>query len=279
MSFDASVRDLEAVVEAAGLKKFALCGNSFGTAVAMAYAARHPERVTRMVFFGGFSRGRLVRDPSPQSVQRAELWIELIEKGWGTEEPAFRQLFTLLFAPGGTPEQWSWFTESMRHAATPANAARLSREIQRVDVQHLAPRVRCPVLLMHSRHDAVVAHEEGRHTAGLIPGAEFVTLESRNHIIVPNEPAWPQVVSELRRFLRAESEHFFAGLTPRELDVLERIALGRSNEEIARDLGLSEKTVRNATTNVYAKIGVKSRAQAVALARDAGLGAVGQTSR
>lgn len=278
LSFEACVRDMEAVVDAAGLKRFSICANSFGTTVAMAYAARHPDRVARMVFFGAFSRGRLVRDSSPESAERAELLIRLIEKGWGTEEPAFRQFFTLLFAPGGTPEQWTWFTESMRRAGSPANAARLSREIQRVDVRRLAPRIRCPVLLMHSRHDAVVVHDEGRYTAGLIPGAEFVTLESRNHIILSNEPAWSQVVSELRRFLGDDSAQVFAGLTPREREVLERIARGRSNEEIAQDLGLSEKTVRNATTNVYAKIGVKSRAQAVALARDAGLG-TGQTSR
>lgn len=274
LSFEACVRDMEAVVDAAGLERFAVCGNSFGTAIAIAYAARHPERVERMVFFGAFCRGRLVRDPSAESASRAELLIRLIETGWGTEEPAFRQVFTSLFIPGGTPEQWRWFTESMRLAAMPANAARLSRSIQHLDVQQLATQVRCPTLLLHCRRDAVVAYEEGQHTAGLIPGAEFVTLDSQNHIILAHEPAWQQVVAELRRFLptRAADAARFGQLTAREREVLDMIARGHSNDDIARKLGLRPKTVRNATTNVYAKIGVTSRAQAVARARDAGLG-------
>jgi pimeloyl-ACP methyl ester carboxylesterase/DNA-binding CsgD family transcriptional regulator len=264
-SLDACVRDMEAVVDTACLDRFAVCATSFGTSVAIAYAALHPERVTRMALFGAFCRGRLVRDPSRATAERAELLIRLIEAGWGTDEPAFRQVFTSLFIPGGTHEQWRAFTEAMKHGSTAANAAHLSRMIQRIDVQEQAREVRCPTLLLHSRRDAVVAHDEGQYTAALIPDAEFVTLESHNHLLLAHEPAWKHAVAELRRFLgAADTPDGFAQLTPRERSVLHLIAAGRSNAEISKALALSEKTVRNVTTNVYAKIGVRSRAQAVA---------------
>ena len=276
-SFEACVRDMEAVVDAAGLDRFAVCANSFGTSVAIAYAARHPERVSRMALFGAFCRGRLVRDASPATCERAELMIRLIETGWGTEEGVFRQVFTSLFIPGGTQEQWRAFTDCMKHGSTAANAARLSRMIQRIDVQQQARQVRCPTLLLHSRRDALVAYDEGQYAAHLIPRAELVTLESQNHLLLEHEPAWTQAVAELRRFLGAQivPDDAFAQLTPRERDVLELIAGGASNAQIATALALSEKTVRNVTTSVYAKIGVRSRAQAVARALHAGFAAPG----
>lgn len=268
-SFEACVRDMEAVVDAAGLDRFAICANSAGTAMAIAYAARHPERVSRMLFFGAFCRGRLARDPSPESAARADLLLKLIESGWGTEEPAFRQVFTALFIPGGTPQEWSWLTQSMRLASSPHNASRLSHAIQRIDVQQEASRVRCPTLLLHSRRDSVVAYDEGQHTARLIPGSEFITIESANHIILEHEPAWQAVVQHLRRFLGAPGDAL-QSLTRRELEVLEQIALGKTNDEIAGNLRLSPKTIRNVTTAIYAKLGVSNRAQAVVKALEAG---------
>ena len=127
MSFDAWIHDLEAVADAAGLERFALWGISGAPAVAIAYAVRHPERVSHLVLCGGFCRGRLRRDASPATVEKARVMLELIEQGWGTEEPAFRQVFTSLMVPGGTAEQWRWFTDMMRRATSPQTAQRMLR--------------------------------------------------------------------------------------------------------------------------------------------------------
>src|SRR5262245_13453747 len=203
MSCDAWIHDLEAVADAAGLQRFALWGISGAPAVAIAYAVRHPERVSHLILCGGFCRGRLRRDGSPATIEKARVMQELIEQGWGTEEPAFRQVFTSLMVPGGTAEQWRWFTDMMRAAARPQTALRMLRLWQELDVCDLARQVRCPTLVLHARRDQIVPYEEGQLMAALIPGAEFVTLDSANHVILADEPAWLQLVAALRRFLPA----------------------------------------------------------------------------
>ena len=184
MSFDAWVHDLEAVADAAGLERFALWGISGGPAVAIAYAVRHPDRVSHLVLCGGFCRGRLRRNASKPEVEKARVMLELIEQGWGNEEPAFRQVFTSLMVPGGTAEQWRWFTDMMRRATSPQTALRILRLWQTLDVSDVARQVRCPTLVLHARRDAIVPYEEGKLMASLIPGAEFVTLDSANHVIL-----------------------------------------------------------------------------------------------
>jgi pimeloyl-ACP methyl ester carboxylesterase/DNA-binding CsgD family transcriptional regulator len=279
MSFDAYVGDLEAVVDAARLQKFALWGISGAPAVAIAYAVRHPERVSHLVLCGGFCRGRLQRDGRPETIEKARVMAELIEQGWGVEEGAFRQVFTSLMVPGGTAEQWRWFTDMMRAATPPRNALRMLRVWQSLDVCDLARQVRCPTLVLHARHDAIVPYEEGRLMASLIPGAEFVTLSSANHVILEDEPAWPRLVAELRRFLpgpglarerRAGAE--FGDLTGRERELLDLIAQGAGNDAIALRLGITRKTVRNHVSSIFGKLNVTSRAEAIVLARDAGFG-------
>jgi pimeloyl-ACP methyl ester carboxylesterase/DNA-binding CsgD family transcriptional regulator len=280
MSFDAWVRDLEAVVDAAGLERFALWGISGAPAVAIAYAVRHPERVSHLVLCGGFCRGRLRRDASRAEVEKARVMLELIEQGWGTEEPAFRQVFTSLMVPGGTAEQWRWFTDMMRRATAPQTARRMLHLWQTLDVSDLARQVRCPTLVLHARHDAIVPYEEGKLMASLIPDAEFVTLESANHVILEAEPAWPQLKAALRRFLPAletveevDPHAGFGDLTERECDVLELIAQGLGNDEIAQRLAISPKTVRNHVTSIFGKLAATTRAQAIVRARQAGFGA------
>jgi pimeloyl-ACP methyl ester carboxylesterase/DNA-binding CsgD family transcriptional regulator len=280
MSFEAWIRDLEAVVDAAGLRRFALWGISGAPAVAIGYAVRHPERVTHLVLCGGFCRGRLRRDASRATIEKARVMQELIEQGWGTEEPAFRQVFTSLLVPGGTAEQWRWFTEMMRKAASPQTASRMLRLWQTLDVCDLARRVQCPTLVLHARHDAIVPFEEGKLMASLISGSEFVSLDSENHLILEDEPAWQQLRSALRRFLpvqeigeKPDQEAQFVDLTEREREVLELIARGLGNDDIARRLALSPKTVRNHITNVFGKLGATTRAQAIVKAREAGFGA------
>jgi pimeloyl-ACP methyl ester carboxylesterase/DNA-binding CsgD family transcriptional regulator len=280
MSFDAWVHDLEAVADAAGLERFALWGISGAPAVAIAYAVRHPERVSHLVLCGGFCRGRLRRDASAAMVAKARVMLELIEQGWGTEEPAFRQVFTSLMVPGGTAEQWRWFTDMMRNATSPQTALRMLRLWQTIDVTDLARQVRCPTLVLHSRRDAIVPYEEGKLMASLIPDAEFVPLDSANHVILEDEPAWPQLRAELRRFLPAPETAYaadpragFDELTEREREVLELIAQGLGNDDIAQRLGISPKTVRNHITNIFGKLATTTRAQTIVRAREAGFGA------
>jgi pimeloyl-ACP methyl ester carboxylesterase/DNA-binding CsgD family transcriptional regulator len=280
MSLDAWVHDLEAVADATGHPRFALWGISGAPAIAIAYAVRHPERVSHLILCGGFVRGRLRRDGSPATLEKARVMAQLIGKGWGTEETAFRQVFTSLMVPGGTAEQWRWFTDMMRMAAAPETALRMLRFWQSLDVSDLARQVRCPTLVLHARRDAIVPYEEGQLMTSLIPGAEFVTLDSANHVILEDEPAWPQLVTAVRAFLRntgtaaGESRaDGFDELTQREHELLDLIAQGLGNDVIARQLAITPKTVRNHINSIFGKLGVASRAQAIVLARDAGFGA------
>jgi pimeloyl-ACP methyl ester carboxylesterase len=201
LSFEAWVGDLEAVADAARLTRFALLGISRGGAIAIAYAARHPERASHLVLYGAFARGK-----SQVDIDEHEMAIRLAEMGWDRENPAVRQMFATLLQPDGTPEQHRSFTDMMRLATSARNAGRLLRESAALDVSSLAPKVACPTLVLHARNDARVPFEEGRLTASLIPGAQFVPLEGRNHILVESEPAWEQLVAELRAFLPAAAE-------------------------------------------------------------------------
>jgi DNA-binding winged helix-turn-helix (wHTH) protein/pimeloyl-ACP methyl ester carboxylesterase len=197
ISFDAFVQDLESVVEAAGLKRFSLLGISQGSAVSIAYAVRHPERVSHLILYGGFARGRRKRDP-----EQADTLTALIRQGWGRENPAFRQFFSSLFVPDGSPEQWQWFNDLQRITTSPENAVRIMQATGDVDVSDLLPQVRVPTLVLHCRNDGAVTFDEGRRLAAGIPGARFVALESRNHVVLENEPAWSRLLEEISAFLK-----------------------------------------------------------------------------
>jgi len=202
LSFEACLRDLDAVVEASGLERFPMLGISQGCAFAVAYAARHPERVSRLVLYGGYVRGWAMRG-SPEEIARRQGLGALIRHGWGEDNPAFRQAFTTLFVPDATPEQMRWFNDLQRAAASPENAFRLHEVFGRLDVRSLLPQVRVPTLVLHGRHDGVVPFAEGRILATGIPDARFVPLESRNHILLEGEPAWERFLAETRAFLDA----------------------------------------------------------------------------
>ncbi len=202
ISFDAFVRDLEAVVDAAGLERFSLFGASQGCAFSIAYAVKHPHRVDKMVLYGGFARGRRMRG-SPVDEAQAEAMITLMRTGWGQENPAFRQVFTSLFVPGGTAEQMDWFNELQRKTTSPENAVRIRLISDYMNVVELLPRVQPPTLVLHCRDDAIQPFEEGRFLAANIPGARFVGLEGRNHLILENDPGWPVFKQEVGAFLAA----------------------------------------------------------------------------
>ncbi|HKS65264.1 MAG TPA: alpha/beta fold hydrolase [Xanthobacteraceae bacterium] len=201
IAFEAFVNDLEAVVEAVGLKRFSLLGLSQGCAVSIAYAVRHPERVHRLVLYGSFARGRKKRDA--QEAAGSDALVTLMRQGWGKENPAFRQLFTSLFIPGGTEEQMRWFTDLQRITASPENAARLRQAVDEIDVTDLLPLVKVPTLVLHCRNDAVQPFDEGRRVAAGIPGARFIALEGQNHVPLQGEPAWSRLVEEIRDFLQS----------------------------------------------------------------------------
>jgi pimeloyl-ACP methyl ester carboxylesterase/DNA-binding CsgD family transcriptional regulator len=275
-SLEAWIEDLEAVVEAQGLKKFQLFGMSQGGAIAISYAARHPERVSHLVLFGAYAKGMLRREVSDQVREEAETLIKLIRLGWGRDNPAFRQVFTSQFIPDGTREQHQWFNDLERVSASPENAASIVEALYQIDVSKEAAKLNVPTLVMHSRNDARVPFEEGRQLAALIPSARFVPLESRNHVLLPDEPAWVHFLGEFRTFLQDADGKPAAlqqsGLTTSEHAVLALVARGLDNAEIAANLGKSEKTVRNQVSSIFSKLGVSTRSQAIVLAREAGVG-------
>lgn len=276
ISFEAWVRDLEAVVDAAGLGRFALLGHSQGSAIAVEYAARHPERVTHLILLGSYARGAMKRELPPARIDELQAQLKLIEVGWGRDDPSYRQMFSTQFIPGATLDQLNSLSELQRRSATPENAVRVIRSMFSVDVRESASRVKCPTLILHARGDRRVPFEEGLLFAGLIPGARLVALETENHILLPQEPAFRQFFEELDAFVPrpagAGNRGTFLQLTAREAEVLERIAQGLDNAQIAAHLGLSEKTVRNNITRIFDKLGVENRPQAIVLARNSGLG-------
>lgn len=278
LAFDACLRDLEAVADAAGLERFVLLGCCQGSGLAMAYAARHPERVSHLVLYGAFARGRLNRNPSPSDIDEANTMLKLIELGWGRDNAAFRQVYTTIFIPDSRPEQARWFTDLQRMSTSPENAVVLIREFDRMDVSGLLAEIRVPTLVMHARGDGRVPFVEGHLVARAIPDAEFVLLESRNHILLEHQPAWRQFFVEMTRFVRGRGAAAdcagaeFLELTAREREVLDLIARGLDNAQIAGRLSVSAKTVRNHINSIFGKLGTPNRARAIVRAREAGLG-------
>lgn len=200
LSFESWVRDLEAVVDAERLERFSLLGISQGCAVAIAYTLRHPERVEKLVLYGGYAAGRRYRTHSPQEELEATLMHSLIRVGWGKDNPAFRQVFGTLFVPDGTPEQWQWFCDLARTVPV-ENALRITELTYDIDVRELCARVDKPALVLHAVGDAMIPFENGRRLAALIRGARFVPLDSRNHVLLEHEPAWARFLEEVRTFL------------------------------------------------------------------------------
>jgi len=201
ISFDGYVTDLETVVDAAGLERFALLAFSQGCATGITYAVRHPARVSHLILVGGYPVGAARRARSASDKERWDAMLTLVRLGWGQENAAFRQLFTSQFIPDSTKEQADWFNELQRVSITPEEAVRAMNATGDVDVSPLLAKVTVPTLVMHARDDARVPFDQGRRLAAGIPGARFVPLASRNHIIMQDEPAFPRFLLEIREFL------------------------------------------------------------------------------
>jgi pimeloyl-ACP methyl ester carboxylesterase/DNA-binding CsgD family transcriptional regulator len=282
LTFDRFVRDLEQVVDAAGLERFALLGISQGASVAIEYAVRHPERVSHIVLHGGFARGWARR--KPESLRAGKAMMELVRLGWGAGTAAFRRMFAELLLPKASDDQVEWYSELQRLTTTPEIAARIIEASGEMEVTDRLALVRAPTMVLHPRRDALVPFDEGRRMAAGIPGATFVELDSENHVLVENEPAWERFKTVVGEFLgwpretprrraadvTARSEELDT-LTSREREILDLVAGGNTNQQIGAQLFISEKTVRNHLTAIFDKIGVNSRSQAIVYARDRGL--------
>lgn len=269
LSFDRWVEDLEAVIDAAGIDEpVALLGISQGAAIALAYAAKHPEKVSRIIVYGGYAEGWRARG-DPEGARFYDAIVEITSQGWALENPVFRELFTKRFIPAGSEEQVDWFNDLCRKTVTADMAARLLAARADVDVTALLSRVTAPVLLLHPAGDEVVPFAQGRKLASQLVDAEFVSLDSRNHIVLKHEPAWARLKEAVLDFMGDTAASGIGassgmnGLSPREQQILALICEAKSNPEIAGLLGLSERTVRNHASNLFKKLGVKSRAEAI----------------
>jgi pimeloyl-ACP methyl ester carboxylesterase/DNA-binding CsgD family transcriptional regulator len=269
------VDDLEAVVAASQpeVSRVALLGISQGAASCIGYAVRHPERVSHLILYGGYATGWALRGDE-EGLRRYRAIVELIRLGWGSDNAAFRQVFTSRFVPDASPEQLGWFNDLCRRTSKPEIAAHLMLARSSIDVRDLLPQVRVPTLVIHASDDNVTPISASRELAAGIPDAEFVQLESRNHVLLEHEPAWSRFKEVVLEFTgRREAvpqDEVFTVLSERERDVLGGLAAGRTNAEIAASLHISDKTVRNIVSRIFDKLSVRSRAQAIVLARDHG---------
>jgi pimeloyl-ACP methyl ester carboxylesterase/DNA-binding winged helix-turn-helix (wHTH) protein len=200
MSFTAFERDLETIVDALGLRSYALLGVSQGAATAVAHAARHPERVSKMVLHGGFALGRN-KQASPEEFEWAKALIAFMRRGWGDEDSALLRMFSSVFFPGASAEQIKWYARHLRRSTSAENAIKNRNACDDIDVVDLLPKVSAPTLVLHCRHDNAVPFDRGRRIATMIPNAKFVVLESENHVPLPGEPAWQKFISEIAAFL------------------------------------------------------------------------------
>ncbi|MEV6236715.1 alpha/beta fold hydrolase [Lentzea sp. NPDC051838] len=200
-TFDDWVDDLDTVVEAAGLDRFPLLGVSQGGAVAIAYAVRRPERVSRLILAGAYARGRLVRARDDNEREAADIDLEVARVGWRHQDPGFLRVFASQFLPDGTTQDWDDFTAFQRQTTSPANGVRFLEEFANIDVSPIAHRVQCPTLILHSRDDARVPTSQASELAALIPNSQLVILDSSNHLLTASEPAWPEFLSHIDAFV------------------------------------------------------------------------------
>jgi pimeloyl-ACP methyl ester carboxylesterase/DNA-binding CsgD family transcriptional regulator len=267
---EASVADLEAVVDAAGLDRCAMVGMSQGGPIAITYAVRHPDRVSRLLLYGTYG----ARKPDPEQLELEQTFQQLIKVGWARPDSTFRRVFTQLMIPDASEEQARWLDALQARATSTENAIQSRGARAEADVSALLSQVTLPTMVIHARGDRMNAFVEARELASQIPNARLVTLDSDNHITLADEPAWPVFVEEVASFLAAEglsapsTPAALRTLTSRELDVLRLVGQGHDNAEVATELALSVRTVERHLTSIYTKLGLTGRsARAAAVAR------------
>ncbi len=264
-SLEARVADLEAVADDAGLGRFALLAMAQGGPVAIEYAARHPERLTRLAFYGSYAGAQVTA--TPEQLELYAAFDVLIRVGWARPTSEFRRVFSSMMIPGGTEEQMRWLDDLQRMAVDADTAVMARSQRQVTNSSHRLAELNLPTLVLHSRGDQMVDFEDSRYLAANVPGARLVALESDNHIVLADEPAWPVFLRELTDFLAADrataspalDDDVASVLSPRELHILRLAAKGRDNNAIAADLVLSVRTVERHLQNAYAKLGLHGR--------------------
>lgn len=273
-SLDVRVADLEAVADDAGLDRFALMAMAQGGPVGIEYAARHPKRLTRLIFYG--SGPGAYKGMSHSELQMSEAFEAMIRVGWGRPTSEFRRVFTSMMIPGGTEAQKCWIDDLQRVAADAETAVLARAQRQNIDSSGRLGELDLPTLVLHSRGDQINDFEQARYLAAHIRGARLVALSSNNHIVLSDEPAWPVLRDEIAAFMAADraaeeaaSENDVASeLSPRELEILRVAARGYDNDAIAAELTLSVRTVERHLQNAYAKLGLQGRnARTAAVAR------------
>ena len=273
-SLEARVADLEAVANDAGLDRFALLAMAQGGPVAIEYAARHPERLTRLVFYGSYAAA--MRGASADEVDLENAFAALIKVGWARPTSEFRRVFSSMMIPGGSEEQMRWIDDLQRMAVDAETAVLARSQRQVADSTARLSGLDVPTLVLHSRGDQMNEFAYSRDLAANIRGARLVALESNNHIVLADEPAWPEFLREVTDFMSpdrtagrptlADSVAFL--LSSRELDILRLAAHGRDNDTIAAEVALSVRTVERHLQNIYAKLGLQGRtARTAAVAR------------
>jgi pimeloyl-ACP methyl ester carboxylesterase/DNA-binding CsgD family transcriptional regulator len=260
---------IEAAVDATREPKVALLGVSGATPAAIAYAVRHPERVSHLVLLGGYLQGALHRCRTPEDRGFLEAQLRLVEFGWGRDDPAVREFFSSRFVPDATLEVRAGLNEQQRRSCEGPLAAQIMRARAELDVSTLARQVAVPTLVLHCEGDRAVPVALGHEIAAAIPGARFESLPSANHVPLGHEPAFARFCEAVTDFVSGADDAL--RLTPRERELAGLVAQGLDNAQIAARLGVADKTVRNALSSLYAKLGVDGRARAVARSRDLGL--------
>jgi pimeloyl-ACP methyl ester carboxylesterase/DNA-binding CsgD family transcriptional regulator len=270
-SLEARLEDLEAIIDATGLERFALLGMSGGSAVALAYAIAHPEPITRLVLYGTVCGEPVVKEGD--ALAEEETFRSMIRVGWAKEDPVFRRVFTTIFIPDATEEQMSWFDDIQRMCTSPENAVASRIGRQAVDIAADLPRITAPTLVLQATGDRANSFDNAVTVSGAISGARLVALDSRNHILLADEPAWAIFRDEVEAFLASDRAMTPRGdepgldiLSPRELEVLGAAADGLSNDAIAERLGLSVRTVERHLSNVYGKLRLEGPAARTAAA-------------
>ena len=263
------VDELSAVVDAQGVPKVALLGASGAAPVAVAYAVQNPDRVSHLVLLGGYQRGVLRGAPGPDALAYFEAQVRLVELGWGRPDPAVQEFFSSSFIPDAPLEVRRALNEQQRLSCNGRQAAAIMRARAGLDVEAITAQVRQPTLVLHSEGDAVVPLARGRELAAAIPGACLQVLPTRNHLPVAPEPAFEQMCQAVVEFLAPAPS--LPRLTRRERELAALVARGMDNLQIAAHLGVADKTVRNALSTLYAKLGVEGRPQAIVRSRDLGL--------
>ncbi|WP_244504652.1 alpha/beta hydrolase [Jannaschia faecimaris] len=200
LGFNAFVEDLEIVADKLGLERFPLLGISQGAAVCIEFAVRHPERVSGLILIGGYSAG-WQHLASQEEQARREAVRNLTAVGWGTDNSAYRHIFSHTFMPDANADDLDWFDEFQRLTTSPHNAARFQDAFGEIDVRHRLSEIRAPTIVLHSKGDQRIPLDQGRALAAGIPDAQFVPLDSRNHVLVDYEPAWNVCMQAINSFL------------------------------------------------------------------------------